>query len=373
MVTPSIAPAILSTAMRSSLEANASDSKVERFEALVDRAERGKLDFDQLRELARLYRVHSARLSLLRTRSTDPEAIRYYNALCLRAYTHVHVATPDGASARGRGVLFLRDIPAALGRTWRLQLLASALLFAGALIGAQIVLEDPAGLGAVVPAAMYPEPELHRLYHVEAARRAFLAPRDESFTIDTVFAGMLFANNTRVGLLSLAVGVLGALPTVLLLLYNGLTLGGFAVIFMRGPERVDFLAWIVPHAIPELLAIVLCASGGLAMGLAVIAPGRAGRPAALRRAAGDALLLLTASLPLLVAAALIESFVRQSLLGVGARFAVAASALIALLAYVWLVRRLAARARPIDLGFLAAQITTDPPPGSAGSARAADR
>jgi uncharacterized membrane protein SpoIIM required for sporulation len=328
----------------------ADDKQLARFEALVDAADRGRLGFAELRELARAYRVQSARLALQRTRRSDPEALRYFNALCLRAYAHVYAVPPQ---ARGRAFFWVRELPAALGRTARMQLLASALLCAGALLGARVALEDGANLAAIVPAAMYPESALHALWNSEAARREFLAPRDEKLFTDTVFAGSLFANNTRVGLLSLASGVLAAVPTVLLLLYNGLTLGGFGAIFMRGPEWLQFLAWIVPHAIPELLAIVLCSAGGLTLGVAVIAPGRVGRAVALRRAGADALLLFAASVPLLVVAALIESFVRQSLMSSVERFAVATLALLALWGYVRIARHFAREQGP-DLRFLAA-------------------
>ena len=47
-----------------------------RLEALLDRAgRRAGLSFEELRELARLYRLHTARLSKLRQRGADPEAV----------------------------------------------------------------------------------------------------------------------------------------------------------------------------------------------------------------------------------------------------------------------------------------------------------
>jgi uncharacterized membrane protein SpoIIM required for sporulation len=328
------------------------DKLYERFEALVDAADRRPIGFAELRELAQLYRAHSAQLSLERTRSSDPEAIQYLNALCLRAYAHVY-ATPR--SARSNAVFWLRELPAVLGRTLALQLVATALLSIGALIGARLALEDQANLGAVVPGAMYPAGALDELWASASARAAFLERRDETMFVDTIFAGSLFTNNTRVGVLSLATGMLAGVPTVLLLIYNGLTLGGFAAIFMRGPEWLTFLAWIVPHAIPELLAIVLCSAGGLRLGTAVIAPGRAGRASALRGASSDALALLVSSIPLFVVAALIESFVRQSLMSTEARFGVALAAVAALVAYALWARTHGRRARAVDVSFLSAQ------------------
>jgi uncharacterized membrane protein SpoIIM required for sporulation len=353
------------------VNANARSDKGEAaFEALIVRAERGRLDFDGLRELARLYRVKTAQLSEQRTRTYDQEVIRYLNGLCLRAY--VHLAPPVPRTPR-RGGFWLAELPAALGRTLRLQLLAAGLLALGALLGARLVLEDPSNLGATVPGQMYSGAALRQLYESEAARGQFLRRHDTAPSINTIFAGSLFAHNTRVGLLSLAAGILAALPSVVLLLYNGLTLGGFAAIFMRGATSVPFLLWLVPHAIPELLAIVLCSAAGLGLGRAVVAPGRSGRALALRQAAADALQLLAASVVLFVTAAFIESFVRESLLSSLTRGLVAGSACAALLGYVALVRWYARRSAPVNVSFLLEprDLTSSRPHGSPGSDPAA--
>ena len=118
----------------------------EELEALLDRAERTprRLGFDDLRRLARLYRVGSARLAMLRSRRrSDPEAVRYLNALCVRAYTHLQVAP---RRARSTGRFFLVEFPATLAATARLQVLAAIVVFAGGLAGATLVAENPAAL-----------------------------------------------------------------------------------------------------------------------------------------------------------------------------------------------------------------------------------
>ena len=80
----------------------------------------------------------------------------------------------------------------------------------------------------------------------------------------------------------------------------------------HGEHALLFLAWILPHGVPELTAINLCSAGGLALGRAVAAPGRRTRSEALRRAGPHALALAVASVPLFLAAAWIESFVREA-------------------------------------------------------------
>jgi uncharacterized membrane protein SpoIIM required for sporulation len=323
----------------------------QRLEELVDRAEAVglRLSFDELRELARLYRASSAHLAMLRSRASDADAIRYLNALCVRAYTHLQIAP---ARERGLARFFTSDLPATLGATAWIQLLAAAILLTGALAGVMLVSHNPATLYACVPAWMYPPDRLEMLADSAQERAHFLAHAHLAFGFKSVFSAGLFVNNFRIGLLCFASGILAGVPTLLLLFYNGVILGSFAWIFSRDGSWPSFWAWLLPHAIPELLAVILCSTAGLLLGAAVVAPGRRGVVAAVRAAARPALELVMASIPLLIVAAGIESFVRQSMLPNFARFALAAAAVAAIGWYVAYIRRLARMRPPPDLEWL---------------------
>jgi uncharacterized membrane protein SpoIIM required for sporulation len=315
----------------------------------VERAERLRvrgLSFDELRELGALYRHHTAALAAARDHGDDPDALRYLNALCVRAYTALFARAPR--AARRTWTVALRD---ALGQTWRAQMLAWALLGGGLLLGLALARDDPTAVHALVPESMgYSSEALDRLLVSPAAREAFLAAQETPLGHKVFFGSYLFSHNTRVGLLAFATGMLAAIPTVLLQLYNGLVLGAFASIFVHDSSLLPFLAWILPHGIPELTAITLCTAAGLQLGAAVALPGRRGRAVALRAAVSPALVLFGAALPLLVVAAVIESAVRQSALGTTARLAVAGMCLLATLAALAATRR-SARAG-VETGWL---------------------
>jgi uncharacterized membrane protein SpoIIM required for sporulation len=305
------------------------------------------LDFDELRELGVLYRHHTTELAAARERGDDPYAIRYLNALCVRAYTALFAGAPRAPAQPWRSAL--RD---ALGQTWRVQVLAWMLLGGGMALGLALAWNDPAAVHALVPETMgYSRSGLDRLIASPEARSEFLAVKETPLGMKALFSSVLFSHNTRVALLAFATGMLAGVPTVLLQLYNGLVLGAFTSMFLHDPSPLPFLAWILPHGIPELTAICLCTAAGLQLGAAVAAPGRQRRAAALRAAVPPALVLFGAALPLLGVAALIESFVRESAWGTAPRLAVAAACLLGTVAVLVVTRR-SAQAAVVDTGWL---------------------
>jgi uncharacterized membrane protein SpoIIM required for sporulation len=343
-----------------------------RFAELLERAERLRvagLGFDELRELGLLYRRAAARLARLRDAADDPEAVRHLNALCVRAYGFLYASRGERTDARS---LLLSRLPTALARTWQAQALAWTLLLAGGLLGGALAARDEAAFYALVPASLgYDDGGLEALVQSPEARRKFLAREATPAAQKAFFGSHLFAHNTRIGLLSFATGIFAAVPTCLLQLYNGLVLGAFSALFLRDPWPVPFLAWILPHAVPELTAITLCASAGLLLGLAVAAPGRTGRAAALREALDPALLLFGAALPLFALAAFVESFVRESALGTAPRLLLAALFLALLAATLRGVRRLSLRRRhdAAWLGALSPRIRSGSPDSGSAPAR----
>jgi uncharacterized membrane protein SpoIIM required for sporulation len=339
-----------------------------RFEELLDRCEQSRvqtLAFDELTELGRLHRRHLAMLARLRARGLDVAATAHLNALCLRAHTTLYV--PD--RMRWSVTAFVRDaIPAAFAGTWHAIVLAGLLLAGGTLVGGALVLRDPQAVHILVPRCMCESPShMDDLVRSRVARAEFLARSETPAAKNIAFGSMLFTHNTRVGLLAFAAGILAAVPTVLLQLYNGIVVGAFGAVFFRDPWPVDFLAWILPHGIPELTAITLCAAGGLVLGAAVAAPGRRPRGVAVREAVGSALALVCTAVPLLFVAALTESFVRESTLSTGTRFAIAGAYAGALVAGLVWIRGLAHR-RSGDAGWLAEIM---PPSGASPDTRSA--
>src|SRR5262245_61873964 len=186
----------------------ADDRTTAAFEALLDRTERLRpagLGFDELADLATLYRSHLARLARLRAAGTDRPALRHLNALCVRAHTLLHVE-PTSGGALHRAALV--ELPRALGRTWPALLVAWALLGIGIAVGLMLGLTDTTAVHALMPDGMGYGPDmLDRLLASSAARQRFFEPHAAAPGHNAMFGSFLFANNTRVGLLAFASGV----------------------------------------------------------------------------------------------------------------------------------------------------------------------
>lgn len=291
-------------------------------EALLRRVEQGGLGSLGPQDLTRLtmhYRATVSSLSVARAISLDRNLIDYLDALAARAYICVYGARrhPAGALARFVGAEF----PRAVRQHAAAVTVAAVLMLLGGAAGFALVTRDPDHYFSLVPDALAQGRDPGST--TEALRAALFGGGDQAADELSAFAAFLFTHNTAVGLLAFALGFLAGLPTALLLLTNGLILGGFAALYHSRGLALEFWSWILPHGVTELLAVVLCGAAGLALGQAVVLPGRATRLENLRRAGRDAGRVVLGAVGLFLAAGLVEGIFRQVVQDVGVRYAVA--------------------------------------------------
>jgi uncharacterized membrane protein SpoIIM required for sporulation len=291
-------------------------------EGLVHRAQRSFRDLTpaDLSRLDVLYRRTAVHLAQVATRSQDPELLDYLNRLTAAAHSVIYL--PPRRRALRSGWSFIREgFPRAVARTWREHALSGGLLLAGALLAFVAVQEDPTAAYALLPEGEVRLPGATPEQLAEALRSGRDATGGQKF----FFASFLFSNNLKVGFLALALGALAAVPTVLLILYNGMILGAFTAVHHHSGIYAEYWAWILPHGITELGAIVLCGGAGLRLGRAVVCPGLRSRLESLREGGLEAARIALGVAGMLVFAAAIESYLRQSHLPTSSRFAFAAA------------------------------------------------
>ena len=290
-----------------------------------------RLGRDDLRALGPLYRRAASDLAYARLRGADPNLVAYLNDLVGRAHGLLYAERGPGM---GRLWRFLAvGFPRVLRARRVYVLLAALLLLLGSVVGAGVVAANPRMLATVVP-AQFVDNDAH--YAQREKRRQGGSPASGTSASDAVkpvFSAYLMQNNIRVAFTAFALGMLGGFPTLLLLFYNGLPLGGLAM--QQHQHGRDLLFWslILPHGVIELTAIVIAGGAGMLIGHALVVPGELSRKDALALAGRDAVRLILGTLLLFVAAGLIESFISPSDLPELVKLGFAALTALALAAY----------------------------------------
>lgn len=299
-------------------------------ESLVKRARKStrKLTADDLSRLDVLYRRTSTHLAQAATRTTDRGLIQYLNDLTASAHSIIYLP-PRRKILSAIPQFYLESFPRSVARLGKFHLAAALLLTGGALMAYFAVQQDPMNAYALMIGDDTRHPGASREQLLEVLRSG----RDQSGGAKFTFASFLFSHNLKVGILAMATGALAAIPTVILTLYNGLMVGAYAAVHHQAGIRAEFWAWILPHGITELLAIVLCSGAGLKLGASVISPGLLTRAESLRRAGEEAIRTVGGVALMLLAAAIIESYLRQSHLSQTARLVFATGSALVLAFY----------------------------------------
>ncbi|MBN6149819.1 stage II sporulation protein M [Xanthomonas sp. AmX2] len=120
--------------------------------------------------------------------------------------------------------------------------------------------------------------------------------------------GHYIMNNISIGLRTFASGLLAGLGTVLVLLFNGITIGAVAGHLHQIGYGVTFWRFVAGHAPLELTAIVIAGGAGLQLGLKLLAPGRRRRIDALVEGGTIGAKLCLGVTAMLLVAAFIEAF-----------------------------------------------------------------
>ena len=156
---------------------------------------------------------------------------------------------------------YLETWPQTFRSTFRYFVVAAVMLFLPALVAYSAVLHDPSLAAAFVPPQIIETVHQHRLWtEIPPAARP-------------VAASGIMTNNIKVAILAFAFGVLAGLPTIWVLVSNGISLGGiFGLTQAYGVSR-GLAGFVVGHGVLELSVITACGASGLMFGWALVAPG----------------------------------------------------------------------------------------------------
>lgn len=292
-------------------------------EALVLKAESEGLDAlspDELSRLPVLYRSTLSSLNIAREISLDSGLLRYLESLASRSYVMIYGTRKT--FTRLAWDFLTQDFPNSVRDTFGWVTAAALIMAAGSALAMHLVLSDPMHYYAFVPADLA---GARTPAATTEALRAMLYDHSADGEELAQFASLLATHNAKIGLTCFSLGVAFAIPVLYLLFYNGLVLGAFVGLYASRGMTTDVLAWILPHGVTEILAVVLCGAAGLLLGKAAAFPGAIHRWDNIKiqmRRVGP---MVIGAVLMFFGAALIEGFFRQLVQDQEIRWAVASS------------------------------------------------
>ena len=326
LVRPADTPLVNATRFRQAHEAD-----WERLNALVTRMEKRSikaLGDDDLLALPGLYRTTLSSLAVARDTSLDRALITYLEQLCTRAYFQIYgVQTP---AHRQIGRFFARSWPEAVRSLWRETLFCVVLTFGAAALAFILIRSDPAWFYSIIPEGLAggrdPGASAEFL-------RSTLYDKQKAWLL--TFATFLFTHNAQISIFAFALGFAFAVPTVLLILYNGLMLGAFLEVFAARGLGPNVVAWLMIHGTTEIFAICISGAAGIRIGMAIAFPGRLSRMDSAVRAGRTAATAMVGTVIMLSVAGLLEGVGRQTILDDSMRMLIGTAALAGWMVYFY--------------------------------------
>jgi uncharacterized membrane protein SpoIIM required for sporulation len=270
-----------------------------RLEALLA-SRSGVRSAEHTEELGWRYREASADLALARREwPTDP-VTRYLNDLVERSHRRLYQRRPTALSAIWE---FYRDtFPRLFRATFRYTLAAFVMVFVGFMLAYIATFARPSLAESFVPGGS------GVIETIKQGRTWFDTPPAERPFVSS----FIMTNNIRVTLLCFAGGVLLGIPTVLVLLQNGLQIGSLAGLTQVYGIHGALWSFVAAHGFLELSVIFISGGAGLRVAHGIVRPGLLLRQESIARAGRSATLIACGCVPLLVVAGTLEGFVSPS-------------------------------------------------------------
>ena len=300
------------------------------FRALADRAARRGLDSLEARELpdfAARYREVAADLARARTYRA-PAPVRHQLERMVAAGHNALYRDERRTGARIWEIV-MRECPASVLQAWRYVLIAIICFATPTLAGYVLLRDQPELAQEVLPEGILRRAEAgaERI----AGGRGYYESESGAKPLEATF---IISNNTRVAFMCFAGGALLGIGALLLLAYNGLSIGATFGHFANLGLFGYIGAFVAGHGTLELFAICVAGAAGLMLGRSMIAPGQVSRGDALVVNARVAVRMVGAVVFMLLVAGIIEGFVSTGTGGLSYRVALAAASLLVLFLYL---------------------------------------
>jgi uncharacterized membrane protein SpoIIM required for sporulation len=272
--------------------------------ANVQRVGIAKLPEQGVSEFVAHYREVATDLARLQTASRGREVNAVFYVSRLVAAAHNLIYRQRSLTLRAALNYMTLDVPREIRHSVRPILLAAVLFFAPMAIAWVGVVRHPEVAPEFLPRGMIERAEL-------GVKRA---EQGEGYIEDPqimrpVMASSIMKNNIQVTIAAFVFGVTAGLGTLLLLVFNGVSIGGVLGLYQSKGILPLILAFVAPHSVLELGAICIAGGAGLLLGAAILLPGNRTRREALTINGRRAIRLIAATTLFLVLAGTIEGFI----------------------------------------------------------------
>jgi uncharacterized membrane protein SpoIIM required for sporulation len=256
-----------------------------------------RLSLRQLERVHYLYQRASADLAKIATFSAEPNTRLYLESLVGRAFGEIHETREKPHRLRPL-YWFFTIFPQTFRKHIRAFWISLVAIMVGAAFGGFAVMIDSSAKQILLPFAHLQENPSERVKKEEGVGT------DHLKGAKTSFSSFLMTHNTRVAILTLALGMTWGIGTLMMLFYNGVTLGAVAIDYVLAGETPFLLGWLMPHGVIEIPAILLA---GALIGW--------GKPISLRmrlrKISNDLATLICGVALMLVWAGIVEAFFSQ--------------------------------------------------------------
>ena len=300
------------------------------FQQLADRAARHGLDSfasHELPDFAARYREVAADLARARTYRVDEATLEHLERLA--AAGHNALYRNERGTWRRVWEVLARECPAAI-RQARVYVAVACLTFLlPAATGYFLMREQPALALDLLPEVMIERADAGAERIAEGRRYV-----DVSLGDRPLMASGIITNNVRVAIACFAGGIFLGVGSLVLLGYNGLSIGAAAGHFANRGLLGYLMEFILGHGLLELFAIWVAGAAGVLLGRSLVSPGDMSRSDALVVNGRLAVRMVGAAAVLLIVAGLIEGFISAGDGNVAFRAAASVGSLAFLAAYL---------------------------------------
>ncbi len=240
--------------------------------------------------------------------SAETDIRRYLESLVSRAYADVHEIRRRSHRIKPL-IWFFQIFPQTFRRHVRAFWLSVTVTMIGVMFGGLALSFDSEAKAVMMPFShLQGDPSERVAMEEEMGTDA----EDRMQGEKTQFSTYLMTHNTRVSILTFAMGMTWGIGTIILLFYNGIILGAVVLDYVLAGEGVFLAAWLLPHGSIEIPAILLAGQAGFVLASALIGWGtRISLRQRLQQVFGDLMTLMFGIALMLTWAGIIEAFLSQ--------------------------------------------------------------